>query len=183
MIDIEAINQTIHILKRSNFRISIEDGTVFTLRFQTAQFYHLLGLHYLVDLPDMSNNGRSDEIIKRLLDGRITLSYLQKSAFFGKIAARLEHFSLLADMLVANRCKIIVDFDPSLITTQIKSRYLLYKTDSSHSIYYLFGIACTPRGVFYPETFFVEPSRYYVSEQNLLDCVIDVEEFQSKKRI
>lgn len=182
MTDIEQIKKTVNALLRKNFTIKIEDGTIVVFHFRMSHFHHLLGLHYLSDLPNISKPKYVDEPVKRLLSGDITLSDLQKSVSFGKIEKRMEYFPLLENMLVGNSCKIIIDFEPSLVpSTHIKSKYLLYKTDN-HITYYLFGIALLDGQKYYPETFFVEPSKYYISGQKLLECSIEASEYLARKK-
>lgn len=62
----------------------------FDIVFVTENFKHLLGLHKLIDLPLM---GRNSEIIYRqILNGKTTLSDIEKSGFYNEIKPRLDNF-------------------------------------------------------------------------------------------
>ena len=181
MIETEKISNTVHSLLYKDFTIRIEDGTVIGLRFRMHDFFHLLGFHYLKDLPDVSKPRRKDEVVRRFLRGTLSAQTLEKSTFFHKIQKRIELFSEIEKMLVSNRCKIIVDFDPSLIkATWLRTKYFLFRTED-HATYMLFGIG-RDQNRYYPETFIVEPSKYYVTGQRLLDCTIQYTEHMVKRR-
>lgn len=183
MIEIEKIQKTIDALVHSDFEISIENGVSFPLRFRLFNFFHLLGFHYLTDLPHISRSKRKDEVVKRFLKNNITLADLHKSKYFYKIEKRLDSFDCLADMLINGNCKIIIDFDPSLVkTTLIHSKYILYITDD-YNTYKLFGVAQAKNGEYYPETFFVEPSKYYITGQTLLSCSITCTKHKSNELV
>ena len=182
MIVVEKIKQSIDVLLHKDFVITVEDGTVIEFNFQLYNFHHLLGFQKLKDQPSIARPKHPDEVVKRFLDGRISLRSLQKSPYFRSIEARMEHFPLIVEMLITDKCKIIVDFDATLVkSTSVKSRYFLYKTDD-HITYKLFGLAPLKKPKFYPETFLVEPSKYYVSEQIQLDCTIRHTEHQHKRK-
>lgn len=183
MIEIEKIQNTVYALMHSDFNIRIENGVSFPLRFRQFHFFHLLGFHYLTDLPNISQSKRKEEVIKRFLKNGITLADLRKSKHFHKIEKRLESFDCLADMLINGNCKIIIDFDPSLVNkTLIHSKYILYITDD-YNTYKLFGVARAKNGEYYPETFFVESSKYYITGQNLLSCSITCIEHKSNELV
>lgn len=182
MIDVEKIKQAIDMLLHKDFVITIEDGTVIEFNFQLYNFHHLLGFQKLKDQPSIAKSKHPDEVVKRFMNGKISLGSLQKSSSFHLIEARMEYFPLIAEMLITDKCKIIVDFDATLVkSTIVKSKYFLYKTDD-HVTYKLFGLAPLKKSKFYPETFLVEPSKYYVSEQIQLDCTIRHTEHHHKRK-
>ena len=182
MTDIDKVAAAIQSLLGKDYTLEIENGAVVRFKFQMYNFYHLLGLHYLTDLPDVARNRHIDEVVKKVLNGKIPLSHLQKSLYFNKIESRISNLHLLREMLICDACQIVVNFDPGLLPkSSIKSEYLLFRREGMCT-YYLFGIAHDDSGRYYPETFFVEPSRYYISGQELLNCSISYTVYTSGKK-
>ena len=74
--------------------------TEFSINFEAADFFHLIGLHKLTDII----NGRlpSEKVFYDCLKGNVTYSELTQSAFFGKLGNRFEYFNRLEDMLDSN---------------------------------------------------------------------------------
>lgn len=179
MIDIETLSKSINTLLGNNFIIHIEDGRAIPFCFKLAHFHHLLGLHYLDDMPDIKNAKNKSGLVKKLLKDPRLFSRIQRSSHFEKIRDRIEKFPIIVDMLISDRCKIIIDFDKSLLpATSIKSEFLLYKTED-YKCYHILGIASV-KNFYYPETFLVENSKYYVTGQKFLNCTIERIAFKLK---
>ena len=175
----EIIFETINALLKKQFTIHIEDGREVSFRFKKESFSHLLGLHYLTDLPQLANQPGRLALNTLEKDSRIFDS-IRKSAHYEKVRDRMNSFTRITDMLLNDTCEVVVDFDKSKVpSAMIKSKFLLYKTDD-HITYYILGIAESPKGGFYPETYFVENSRYYVSGQEHFNCAITYEDNRRK---
>ena len=133
-------------------------------------------------MPHVAFAKNKASLIKQLLKSEMLFRQIQSSAHYAKIRPRIESFSLVTEMLLTDKCEIIIEFDKALAPeAKIKSCFLLYKTED-RTTYHILGIAMDDRGLYYPETYIVEASRYYVSGQTLLDCQITHREFDYKNK-
>ena len=166
-------------LLQKTYYYTLEEDTKFDFYFTSRSFYHLTGLHKLVDLTYL---GEKPEIAyKHVLSGRITQSDIERSVHYSSIEDRLEYFYLLPDMLNDRLTKIVIDFDRSLVNGSSKlrnTRYILYK--KADDVYVNFTLAKKGNQIF-PETFFAEPSKKYISGQTLLD-IQSIKVIQHKSR-
>lgn len=137
-----------------------------------------MGLHKLSDLRRLKSENPA-KVFKDILSGNISVETIESSSFYYKIADRIEHFEKIADMLDKEKSKIIIDFNRELIngTELINTKYILYRDISLYNDD-LSGYANLTIGErqnkIYPETFFYEKSKRYISEQILLD-ILDIE--------
>ena len=164
-------------LLNRNYRFTLEDDLRFVLFFQKQNFFHLLGLEKLKDLAAFSAYGPS-VVFEKILAEEITQTDLLKSVFYPKIESRIRYFQELQNMLDPKQCKVIVDFDKRLVDkTELKNtKYILYVRRDEN--YVLFTIGQFKLKL-YAETFFLEPSKKYVSGQTLLE-VKQIEVFEKR---
>ena len=180
MYEYETLINTIEALSKKNFTIAIEDGRELHFHFRTENFFHLIGLHKLTDLPHIYGAKNKAGIINQIKKDDRLFRQIQKSAHYSEIQERIESFYKVTEMLLTDKCEVIVDFDREKAPeTKIASCFLLYKS-SDRITYHLLGIASTDKGLLYPETYFVEKTKYYVNGQTLLDCHISHKEFAYK---
>lgn len=169
-----------HLLKKT-FRITLENDIVFEIYFTTKQFYHLMGLHKLTDKAELSkDNNTTDVIYKKILRGLIKPSVVTDSVNYYKISSRIENFENIIELLDVKKTKIIIDFDYTLINEcDLKNtEYILYRHENDS--YKMLTIG--KKSYLYPETFFVENSKKYISEQMLLEIVnIEVIDYGKKR--
>lgn len=144
-------------------------------------FFHLLGLHYLTDIPHISKAKNKAGIVNLLLKDSKFFGQIQRSSKYPKIQERIDTFSKVSEMLLTNKCQVVVDFDKTqLPSCQLLSKILLYKTDD-HNTYHILGLAPKENSLYYPETYIVEHSKYYISGQKLLSCEIGHTEHEHRK--
>lgn len=171
----------IHILLEKDYCITLEDGRIIEFFFKPGYFFHLLGLHYLTDIPNISNAKNKAGIVKRMLKDQSTAKQIQQSSHFYKIQERVNTFYKVSEMLLSDKCEIIVDFDKTLLPScKLLSDFLLYKTED-YNTYYILGLSPDGNGLYYPETYIVEHSKYYISKQKLLSCEIKHTEHTKNK--
>lgn len=147
--------------------LTLENGLVVSIRFDIYHFKHLLGLEKLIDIPALSSMSAT-AVFKKLLDDEKLVAAMHRSHHFDKIADRLKYFHFINDLL---HSKIIIDFDPSLVQggTYLRSTdYILYLKKHGGYINFTIGGGL---GGHYPETFFFERSKRYITDQCLLDIV------------
>lgn len=178
----KTISDTIAVLSSKNFTVILEDGRTIQFFFKPNNFFHLLGLQHLEDMPSISNAKNKASIAKQLGRDVNLFKQIKQSAHYYKIQERIETFEKIAEMLLSDKCEIVINFDKSRVpSSKIISTLLFFKTDD-HIVYYMLGLAEGKQGNYYPETYIVEHSRYYISNQDLLYCDIRHEDFIPAKR-
>ncbi|MEZ3437027.1 MAG: hypothetical protein K1W34_20960 [Lachnospiraceae bacterium] len=107
----------------------------FTISFDQADFHHLAGLHKLRDNLRLQTGKRSD-VMKEILDGRLTCSDIKKSTYFHAMEPRLLPLSQLEFLLDSN--EIIFRYNARAnIFSVIQADYLL-QNDYGETPVYLF---------------------------------------------
>lgn len=183
MIHRETLNSTISTLMHKNFAILLEDGREVQFHFRRDSFHHLLGLQYLDDFPHISKPKDKNGIVKALIRDNNLVHQIERSINYPSIEKRINNFYRVVDMLISDKCEIIIDFDKTLVpSTRVESEFFLYKTED-YQTYYMLGIAKDKRGIYYPETYIVENSKYYITGQNLFICTILHKDFPYKTSI
>lgn len=115
-------------------------ATEFEICFEKTDYFHLVGLHYLSDMPNLKRN--RDEIFNKIIAGDITYSQLEKSVFFHDssdrhgIDMRIKHFSEIENILDSNDTVFKYAKDRNKFSN-INASYLLI-TDSNNEKIYLF---------------------------------------------
>lgn len=147
------------------------NGKVIEVVYKEENFLHLLGLHKLVDIQiiqfwqDRTNRTtKLSDVIRAIKKGGLTDAIIRNSHFYPVIQERYENFSY-DNLTSLNYTDAIIDFDPTIIHSKIKSDYILYE-EKKQGEYNHMGIAkSTASGIRYVETFFHETSRKYITGQ------------------
>lgn len=151
----------------------LENGLSIEYTYRKDNFVHLIGLHKLDDIllismfNDKSNlkvNTRT--VIKNIKNGKLTDSMVNNSAFFPVIKERYNSFSY-DNLTTLNYTDAVIDFNPALINSRLKSDYLLFEERPVNEYNHL-GIAIdNQNGVRYAETFIHADSNYYIKGQKI----------------
>ena len=161
-------------LKGKEYIITLEGDLVFSIYFSASAFCHLLGLEKLTDVQVLKGK-KPNQIYSQILRGIIPDSVLSGSDSYYRIADRVEHFDDIFSVLdISKSNKVIVDFDVSKLSfeTLLKNtKYILYKMNPQSTSHLTIG---QRNEKLYPETFIVEASNQYLSEQTMLE-IIDIE--------
>lgn len=152
----------------------LENGQKIELLYKEENFAYLIGLHKLKDLQliqfwlDKSNKKvKLETVIRRIKNSAFTDSMVKSSIFFSKIKDRYETFSF-DNLTTLNYTDAIINFNPLLIKSKIKSDYIFYE-EKQNGGYNHMGIAVDKMtGNRYVETFFHEPSNMYISGQKVV---------------
>ncbi|MGN0468469.1 MAG: PBECR4 domain-containing protein [Acutalibacteraceae bacterium] len=178
MKDVQECAELYSTLLKKDYIFTLEGDIRFKLFFNEGNFIHLLGLHKLKDISELNTKSNSAaKIYKNILSGKLSVDKIQNSGFYNMIEKRVENFQEIKNMLNADKCKIIVDFDSRLVSdTELKkTKYILYRHKGGGYVHFTMGFK--GNGI-YPETFFFENSKRYVNGQVLLDVknieVIDI---------
>lgn len=168
-------------LRKNKYKITIdEDGyreSNIVLSFLPEHYHHLVGFHYLTDMPTISNPVSKHKFYKDIKKGKITANSILKSAKYCDISSRVEHFDKLLEILSCGSGKVIIEFDPSIPNSKVVARFCLFLRDKNvpfgKHIYYNLFIDCDyVNSTYFPTSYFVEESNRYIRDQNLLDCTI-----------
>ena len=181
MKDIQECAKFYKTLMHKDFVFTLENGVKFKIFFKPSNFYHLIGLHKLTDVRQLTDaNASYSKIYKDIISGRISTKIIESSAFYNKISDRVKYFEKITDMLDKQKSKIIIDFAPELVDgTELKNtEYILFRHLNSRYANLTIG---KNDDYIYPETFFAEDSKRYISEQTLLD-IVDIEIIESFKK-
>lgn len=149
----------------------LENGQKIEFFYKEENFPHLIGLHKLKDLQliqfwqDRNNKTvKLETLIRRIKNSTFTDSMVKSSAFFPQIKERYESFSY-DNLTTLNYTNAVINFNPLMIKSKIKSDYLLYEVKQNNEYNHM-GIALNKAtGNRYVETFFHESTDMYINGQ------------------
>lgn len=111
----------------------LSNGQTIDFVYKEENFIHLLGLHKLIDIQliqlfnDKTNKMvQTKYIISRIKKGKLTDAMVRASVFYNDISERYENFSY-DNLTTLNYTDAVINFNPSLINSKIKSDYLLFE--------------------------------------------------------
>lgn len=153
---------------RKTYRITLENNLVFEFHFNPEHFYHLLGLEKIHDVNQLRILSKRN-VFRQLLNGKLKSTTISSSVDYPKIENRVKNFEKILNLLNINKTKIIIDFDPSKVsdTKLHNTKFILYNREKCGYCHLTIGYI----KYYYPETFFFEYSKRYISEQNLLEII------------
>ena len=133
-------------LKNCKAEYLLSNGMVVTFTYKEENFIHLLGLHKLTDIQliqlfnDKSNKKvQTKYIISRIKKNKFTDVMVKASVFYSDIASRYENFSY-GNLTTLTYTDAVINFNPTLINSKIKSDYLLFEKKANNEYAHL-GIA------------------------------------------
>lgn len=164
-------------LRKYQFTIKIENGTILSLNFLPEHFHHLCGFQHLTDLSNIYMPGNKRLFYSKVKNGTIDDRHIIKSTKYHSIKDRLQFFQNIEYILCSGETKIIVEFDRSKSGSIINARYYLYKREGSAlqgnvTYYALFLGYDNHSHKLYPATYIVEHSPLYMRNQQTLNCEI-----------
>lgn len=128
------------------------------LSFQADQFFHLIGLQKLTDLPQPRNKFAFFENAK---SGQIHTD-ITKSMYFPEIENRLKYFKRIENLLKQD---IIIRFDKRKAYTSIHAQALLYEKYQNHYIHLFFTLS--QNNLYHPCSFFYHTDSKYIVNQEV----------------
>lgn len=129
------------------------------LSFRADQFFHLLGLQKLIDLPDMHPRNKF-AFFENAKSGQIHTN-VATSIYFPEIENRLKYFKRIENLLKQD---IIIRFDKRKAYTSIHAQALLYEKYQSHYIHLFFT---SQNQLFHPCSFFYHSNSKYIANQEV----------------
>lgn len=161
-----------------NAEYELDNGTILTVEYKEENFLHLIGLHKLKDIQliqfwlDRSNKSvKLRDVVKNIEKEKLTDSKVKASVFYKDIEKRYENFSY-DNLTTLNYTDAIINFNPALIKSKIKSDYILYEEKPTKGEYNHLGIAMDPITTNrYFETFFHENTDKYILGQTIVKII------------
>lgn len=158
-------------LTKYNYTLYLSCGLNIDLKFKPASFFHLMGLHKLTDIKQLTNSKNPTTAYKNILNGFINQSIIEKSMFYNQIQERLEKFLDIENIM---KSKIIIDFDYRLTpgaSSKLMSKYILFKAYKDTNAHLCFKLDTKSQNFYAPETFIIQPTDYYIKNQVVYDVV------------
>lgn len=161
-------------LENCKVEYELDNGSKIEVTYAEKNFAHLLGLHKLKDIQliqfwlDRTNKTvKLDTILNHIKKETLTEDMLQASVFYPEIQERYENFSY-ENLTTLNYTDAVVNFDPTIINSKIKSDYILFE-ERNNKEYNHMGIAMDKNsGKRYVETFFHEATDKYIAGQTIV---------------
>jgi len=161
-------------LENCRAQYKLANGQCIEFYYQEENFAHLLGLHKLKDIQliqfwqDKNNKSvKLKDVIRRIKNSTFTDEMVTSSVFFSKIKERYDNFSY-DNLTTLNYTDAVINFNPTIIKSKIKSDYLLFEEKNKNEFNHL-GIALDKKnGKRYVETFFNHPDDMYISGQKIV---------------
>ncbi len=158
-----------------NFRMiyELENEDTIDVKLNKNNFPHLIGLHKLIDIPvirqfnDLNNKTVSARYIisKIKKEDLLTDSIIRASTYFADIEDRYNNFSK-NNFLSLSYTDAIIDFNPKLIGSSLKSDYILFEKYNKGYNHMCIAIDSLCKN--YAESFFYEPSDKYINRQSIV---------------
>ena len=153
----------------------LSSGMIIDFTYKEENFIHLLGLHKLTDIQliqlfnDKSNKKvQTKYIISRIKKSNFTDAMVKASVFYNDIADRYESFSY-DNLTTLTYTDAVINFNPTLINSKIKSDYLLFEEKANNEYNHL-GIAIDNKtNSRYIETFFHQTTDMYLKGQTIVN--------------
>ena len=167
---------TYEYLMTKKYIIHLENNNIIELDFKKYYFPHLIGLHYLTDRDEVQlrDTNNASKIYQNIINGRVTYKSISGSEYIEKIYDRIALFPKCKELLESNILNLIIDFDKSKAPNcTLKAKYMVYDHHLNGYIHLCLGYN-EDKQTYYPVSFIFEPSNYYINEQNLLECRIEV---------
>lgn len=163
-------------MRLENCRAEYElvNGVKLDVAYKEENFAHLIGLHKLKDIQliqfwlDRTNKTvKLETVLKHIKNESLTENMLKASVFYSDIQDRYENFSY-ENLTTLNYTDAIVNFNPQIIKSKIKSDYILFEERENNEFNHM-GIAFDKnKGNRYVETFFHESSDKYIVGQTIV---------------
>lgn len=158
-----------------NYRMEyiFEDDSVISFKLKQTDFPHLLGLHKLIDIPVIRQFNDKNNIVigAKYINSKIrrqellTENIIKSSIYFPNIEVRFNSFSK-DNILTMSYTDAIVDFDASLIGSNLRAKYILFEKKKQG--YNHLCVAEDVTGKKYAESFFYNSTDLYLRNQRII---------------
>lgn len=136
-----------------------------TLFFNSDNFHHLLGLHKLNDLPNISAHTNKASLFKNIIDGSLTHADIKMSLNYNEIDKRLTNFDRVENILKIDN-EVILRFDQNKAHTSIDANLLIYEHFNNDYLHLFFGPFNTEYpNKLVPKSFIIRNDMQYINRQ------------------
>ena len=143
------------VLGRKNKSVSLQ------INFEKKQCFHLMGLQYLTDRPELAHD--RGKVFDAIRERQITSEQLQSSDLYYKIADRIDMFPLLEDII--DRNDTIFKYNRRLNAYSVfKADYIMKNSEEGKNIF-LFLSGSGEEGKYFCRSFFPEDRMDYAKNQ------------------
>ena len=145
------------------------NGFLLEFQFKKTNFPHMIGLHKLKDMTAIQTYagkaGFANQVLSKIKKGTLTEADIKTSKYFPLIQKRYEEFTL-DNLFSLSYTDVIIDFDITKLEKSklTKTKFILFEKNDKQENRHL-CVAGNEKDGFYPETFFYEPSDYYLKNQ------------------
>ena len=131
--------------------------------FSAEHFHHLIGLHKLVDLPNISRQKQKKNFFRQVVDGKVSSASATDSKFYADISDRVSSFyklNLLVNSLQAK--DIVIKFNNNTANSTINAEILLY---NSEVLLFLKNDPSKGENIYVPSSFFLREDKYLMRQE------------------
>lgn len=129
--------------------------------FQKEHCHHLLGLHYLTDRESLNKDRAM--IFDKILNGKITSTFIESSKFYPKIKERVHYLAQIESIFDSNDTIFKYDEEENILTSQITGDYLMKNSLDSRNIFTF--LSKTAEDKYYCRSFFPQNFKDYSYRQ------------------
>ena len=134
--------------------------TVFALRFDKAHCFHLMGLHYLKDVPAL--NKKRSMVFDDLAAGKIAHELVERSIYYDQVAERIHYMPLLEALLDSN--DMIFKYNERVQkNSKIRAKFLLKNHMEGRNLFLFIDRDCAEK--YFCRSFFPESTRDFTERQ------------------
>lgn len=173
---------------KKNYIYQIDGGIKLEIVFKKRNFPHLIGLHKLIDIPDLkklsNKTGQADIVYRNIRNDKLTYEIISKSKHFSEIKDRIESFKEIDRILETS--ELIINFNKETLKketkmeTELKSNVILYTKIKEK---YIHLCVVKSKGSVYPESFFPRNDNNYIKGQTKRNIIKkDILEFKLEKK-
>ncbi|MGN1457690.1 MAG: PBECR4 domain-containing protein [Acutalibacteraceae bacterium] len=132
------------------------------LAFDKSDFFHLIGLHKLLDYPDIKTQSK-EKIFNRILNGSLSYDFISKSIYFEKIQNRFQPFSDIQNILDSN--KLVFKYNTHINSFSVIQAEYLLSTPCCNNDIYIFLDKNKNTGNYFCRSFFPKDKKDYTIGQ------------------
>lgn len=135
--------------------------TSLLIGFEKADFFHLIGLQYLHDMPQLKKS--REKIFDKIIAGELAQQHISNSVFYEDIAQRIKDFTSFESIMDSNELVFMYAHRKSSFS-KINAKYLL-KTVYRRRTNYIFVDEAANRERMFCKSFFFNDSNDYTQNQ------------------
>lgn len=146
--------------------------------FSEANFFHLLGIQKLVDVPELKTLNKAN-VFEMIISGKITYDTISSSVFIESVDERIQYFSKLHELLDND---IILKYDKRKAYSDISATMMVYKKYDEVYLHLFFNSRDDKSQVMIPCSFFPRKDNKYIAHQEVYK-IIGIEKIEHGSKL